>query len=254
MTTYERRQTILRLLQLEPNETLGVTELAEALEVSEGTIRNDLTALQDEQLIVRVRGGAVLKNGAGATRLPNATRNAEAKLWIARWAADMIEDGDAIFVDASTTVLSIAPFLADRRNLTVITNGIDAARALALNLSNTVILVGGVLRPDGNSVADSLIAQKVDLVIEYQIDEGIGSLLVDKFQRAGIPLIAVDIPMVGASFFGVDNYRAGHMAGIALGEWIAQAWGGIIDRVLVLEESRAGTLPAARIQGQINGL
>jgi ribose transport system substrate-binding protein len=420
-TTYERRQTILRMLQLEENETLGVAEMAELLRVSEGTIRNDLTALQDEQLIVRVRGGAVLKNGAAiAARLPNPTRNAEAKLWIARWAADMIEDGDAIFVDASTTVLSIAPFLTDRRHLTVITNGIDIARALALNLSNTVILVGGVLRPDGHSVvgllgepllsdlyiktaflscvglsveagltesdvregqlkseiirsaktvvalvdsskfgnvslapfatlaqvghivtddqvepasvellrragiavticgedtvnslapapnavkhfrigfanlsedmlfpvdvrrgleraaqrsnidlvladnqlnsstaltvADSLIAQHVDLVIEYQIDEGIGSLIVDKFQRAGIPLIAVDIPMVGASFFGVDNYRAGHMAGIELGKWIGREWGGRIDRVLVLEESRAGTLPAARIQGQINGL
>ena len=39
----------------------------------------------------------------------------------------------------------------------------------------------------------------------------------DTFQRAGIPVIAVDIPLPGATFFGADNYRAGRMAGEALG-------------------------------------
>jgi ribose transport system substrate-binding protein len=76
----------------------------------------------------------------------------------------------------------------------------------------------------------------------------------DKFQQVGIPVIAVDIPMVGATFFGVDNYRAGHMAGRALGEWIMQQWHGRFDQLLILEEPRAGSLPEARIQGQLDGL
>jgi ribose transport system substrate-binding protein len=60
--------------------------------------------------------------------------------------------------------------------------------------------------------------------------------------------------MVGATFFGVDNYRAGQMAGEALGNWIEKAWDGRIDNLLVLEEPRAGSLPEARIQGQLDGL
>lgn len=421
MTTFERRQTILRLLQ--EQTSVHVTELARLLDVSEGTIRNDLTALEESRLVVRVRGGAVLRDDqpvltALTTR---ASVNYDAKRRIARWAADMVEDGDAIALDASTTVLNIAPFLHDRRRLTIVTNGLEVARALAQNPAHTVILVGGVLRPEGDAitgllgeamlkelhiktafvscvgfslengltesdllqaqtkamliraaarvvalvdsskfgkrgltpfasvgqlahivtddavppamveqlrrlnvgltlcgedavdsytprdtghrhyrigfanlsedivfavdvrrgleraaqeasnidlvladnqlsgetalnVADSLIARGVELVIEYQIDEKVGNQIMNKFQKAGIPVIAVDIPMVGATYFGVDNYRAGHMAGVALGRWIQDNWQGQIDRLIVLEEPRSGMLPAARIQGQIDGL
>jgi ribose transport system substrate-binding protein len=103
-------------------------------------------------------------------------------------------------------------------------------------------------------VADRFVAQKLDLVIEYQIDEQVGSRIMDKFQQVGVPVIAVDIPMVGATFFGVDNYRAGHMAGIALGNWLEQHWAGCLDRLVILVEPRAGALPAVRIQGQLDGL
>jgi ribose transport system substrate-binding protein len=94
----------------------------------------------------------------------------------------------------------------------------------------------------------------VDLAIEYQIDEKVGSLIIDKFKRAGIPVIAVDIPMVGATYFGVDHYRAGHMAGVALGSWIVEHWNNSWERLIVLEEQRPGALVAARIQGQLDGL
>jgi ribose transport system substrate-binding protein len=103
-------------------------------------------------------------------------------------------------------------------------------------------------------VADKLIQRNIDLAIEYQIDYKAGNLIMSKFQRAGIPVIAVDIPMVGATFFGVDNYRAGRMAGQALGRWILEHWAGRFDHLLILEEPRAGSLPEARIQGQLDGL
>jgi ribose transport system substrate-binding protein len=60
--------------------------------------------------------------------------------------------------------------------------------------------------------------------------------------------------MIGATYFGVDNFVAGEMAGQALGQWIVTRWHGEVDHVIVLEEPRAGTLPAARIQGQLYGL
>ena len=64
-------------------------------------------------------------------------------------------------------------------------------------------------------VADHLINRKVDIAIEYQIDYRSGNQIIDKFQRAKIPVIAVDIPMVGATFSASTIYRAGYMAGEA---------------------------------------
>jgi ribose transport system substrate-binding protein len=421
MTTFERRQRILELLRDQPG--IKVTELARHLDVSEGTIRNDLSALEKAGRLRRVRGGAVLRPSHQFVSPSFAARvqvNAEAKEWIARRAADVVGDGDSILMDASSTVFAMIPHLEGLRNLTVVTNGIEIALAMARN-SHSVILVGGMVHADGASVvghlgerilrdlhiktafmscsgfsvdvgmteidiqeeqikrrmirsaervfalidsskfgrvdltsfasidqiahiltdgrldpqfidqlrrtnvvltvcgeqtasrftplggandhytigfanlgesmpfaidvrrgleqaaqeasnvdlivadnqldgtvalqvADRLIAKGVDLAIEYQIDEKAGNLIIDKFNRAGIPVIAVDIPMVGATYFGVDHYRAGHMAGMALGNWIVEHWNGAWDRLLVLEEQRPGALVAARIQGQLDGL
>ena len=103
-------------------------------------------------------------------------------------------------------------------------------------------------------VADRLTEQKPDLVIEYQIDEQAGNRIMSKFRQAGIPVIAVDIPMVGATYFGVNHYQAGQIAGEALGNWLQVHWDGQVDRLIILEEPRAGAQPAARIQGQLDGL
>lgn len=103
-------------------------------------------------------------------------------------------------------------------------------------------------------VADRLLAQKMDLVIEYQIDEQVGRRIMEKFRQANIPVIAVDIPMVGATYFGVNHYQAGLVAGEALGNWLKDHWDSQFDRLIILEEPRAGALPASRIQGQLDGL
>jgi ribose transport system substrate-binding protein len=398
--------------------------MAELLDVSEGTIRNDLQALEESGKVTRVRGGAVVQDGRDFISPAFGARaevNAAAKKRIARWAADMVQDGDSVLLDSSSTVFHIAPFLSDLSNLTIITNGIEVAYALAANPTHTIILIGGILRPDqaltvgylgekileglhiktafvscsGFSVADGLtqvdiqeaqlksrmidsaervvalidstkfgkvdltpfasveqvshiltdsdlaprhidairqtcanltvcgenttstftpcshemphykigfanlgenmsfavdvrrgleqaaqdvsnidliladnqlsgevalrvadrlITEGVDLAIEYQIDDKVGGLLMDKFNRASIPVIAVDIPLVGATYFGVDHYRAGHMAGVALGRWLVDQWDGSFDYLIILEEKRPGALPATRIQGQLDGL
>ena len=419
MTTYDRHQTILKLL--EERSSLKVTELAATFGVSEGTVRNDLTALADQNLLKRVRGGAIPSGSRGPYPSNRGQVNGQEKKRIAKWAAELVGDGDVIFLDASSTALHMVPFLSERRNLTVVTSQLEAAQILARDVHKTVILVGGVLKPDGSSVAglmsqsvlkelqlsmafvscvgfsvgkgfmeadieeavfkeqviksaakvvvlldsskfgkvglkpfadlehidhiitddgvpaqvlqklhdaevslticsahtvqsfnpydqqrkpykigfanlseripfavdvrrgleraaknhpdiDLIVAdndlsgeqavqvaeqfmrQEVDLVVEYQIDETVGNLLMNRFGKKGIPVIAVDIPMVGATFFGVDNYQAGLIAGKALGIWLKKVWQGKVDTLVVLEEKRAGPLPAARIQGQLQGL
>jgi DeoR/GlpR family transcriptional regulator of sugar metabolism len=161
VTIFERRQRLLDILRKEPG--LRVPEMADALEVSEGTIRNDLNALEADGLLERVRGGAILTGDVPVRSLSFLSRlkkNAGAKLAIARQAAELVEDGDSILLDASTTVYFIARFLQNRRKLRVITNGIEIARLLAQNPTNTVILLGGVLNTESTSIT-GLISERI---------------------------------------------------------------------------------------------
>lgn len=157
MTTYERRQSLLDILRKQPG--LRVPELAQALNVSEGTVRNDLNALEDEGKLRRVHGGAVLmqqdqfQNNSFVRRFQ---QNAAAKLAIAREAALLVKDGDSILLDASTTVYYLARALSRRQNLRVVTNGFEVARELAENPSNNVILIGGVVNNSSSSVTGLL--------------------------------------------------------------------------------------------------
>ena len=419
MIPFERQQRIATLLRENPG--IKVAGMAKALSVSEGTIRNDLETMEGAGVLARVRGGAVLLDEGQILNPSFSARinvNASAKKRIARLAADTVEDGDSILLDASTTVFAMVPHLKKLRDLTVITNGIPTGMALAQNPTHTVILIGGKIGPSGTSVvgslgerlledihvktafvscsgfsiesglteidiheveikrkmircaekvvtlvdsskfgkidlipfaginqvshlftdnnaspsyienlrnscvaitvcgedtassfmpcrengnykigfavlseevpfavevrrslekaaqeagnidliladnqlnaetalrvADTIIQKEVDLFIEYQIDEKTNSIIMSRLSQANIPAIAVDIPMVGATFFGVDNYRAGHLAGSALGKQVKKEWQGVIDGLVILIEPRAGTVPAARIQGQLD--
>ncbi|MEO5887824.1 MAG: DeoR/GlpR family DNA-binding transcription regulator [Anaerolineales bacterium] len=157
MTTYERRQSLLEILRKQPG--LRVPELATALDVSAGTVRNDLNALEAEGRLKRVHGGAVLK---GQDQFQNNSflrrfqENAAAKLAIAREAALLVMDGDSILLDASSTCYYFARELSERQELRVVTNGFEVARELAENPSNTVILIGGVVNNNSSSVTGLL--------------------------------------------------------------------------------------------------
>jgi DeoR/GlpR family transcriptional regulator of sugar metabolism len=151
--SFERRQRLLATLKEQPG--IRIPELSKILEVSEGTVRNDLNALSDQGQLTRVRGGAQVNdesNDQNAAFTARAGINTDKKECIARHAAELIVDGDSILLDASSTVYHLAYYLHDRRNLRIITNGIEVGRVLAQNPYNTVILVGGLLGSDGNSI------------------------------------------------------------------------------------------------------
>ncbi|HEY3268827.1 MAG TPA: sugar ABC transporter substrate-binding protein [Armatimonadota bacterium] len=102
--------------------------------------------------------------------------------------------------------------------------------------------------------AENFITQGCDGVIEFQTDEKFGKAIMDKFNAAKIPVIAIDIPMPGATFFGVNNYPAGRVAGEGLGQWAKAHWGGKVDALIMLELPQSGPVPKARLQGQREGL
>jgi DeoR/GlpR family transcriptional regulator of sugar metabolism len=138
---------------------LSVPELAVALSVSEGTVRNDLNALEQQELLVRVHGGAVLNQQAqfqNDSFIRRFHQNAAAKLAIARAAAVLVNDDSSILLDASSTAYYFAKALSKHQRLRVMTNGFEVARELANNTTNTVILIGGIVNNESSSVTGLL--------------------------------------------------------------------------------------------------
>jgi len=167
LITFERRQRLMNILREQPG--IRVPEVAELLDVSEGTIRNDLNSLAGSGQVTRVRGGGVLldeQQGRSPIFSTRLMTHRIAKQAIARQAAALVQDNDSMLLDSSTTSYYLACSLKARRELTVITNGIESARELAKNSSNTVIMLGGVLRVDGTAINVPLTEQ---ILTEYHL-------------------------------------------------------------------------------------
>jgi DeoR/GlpR family transcriptional regulator of sugar metabolism len=168
VTSYDRRQSLLDLLRKMPGQS--VPELGAVLGVSQGTIRNDLNALEQAGLLKRVHGGAILIDEDQFQNRPFQLRykeHAAAKFAIARAASALVMNGDSIFLDASTTSYYMARCLSDRQRLRAVTNGIDVARLLAQNLSNTSFLIGGVVNNDSASVV-GLLSEEIIKDLHFQ--------------------------------------------------------------------------------------
>jgi len=102
--------------------------------------------------------------------------------------------------------------------------------------------------------ADLLVREKVDLAIEFQTDETIAPIVAAKYRDAGIPMIAIDIPHPGATYYGANNYEAGLIGGRYLGRWAKEHWNSEVDEIIMLELPRAGNLPQMRLTGMLVGL
>jgi ribose transport system substrate-binding protein len=102
--------------------------------------------------------------------------------------------------------------------------------------------------------ADLLVRERVDLVIEFQTDENVAPIVAAKYREANIPLIAIEIPHPGATYYGANNYEAGLIGGRCLGRWAKQHWQGDVDEIIMLELPRAGSLPRMRITGMLAGM
>ncbi len=408
------------------NGTVHLSQLVQLLQVSEGTVRNDLRLLEKQNELIRTHGGAVLGTRPMSQFAPQKSiateqeRALRAIQSIAKRATSLVEEGDIILLAGSPITQEMACELLPLKSLTVLTNSVQIALTLSRNPTQTVILIGGQMRSerdtlDGHTAismlrelrvqkaflscdgvsaargfadddiasgelkmamlacaqkvivvttvdrmgksalisfatlnrihhvvttesapsetltalraagvqvslcgeyiteiyadppqgrrwrvgfanltekqefavavrqgieraanehsaidllladndaepeialanAKGLIDARVDLVIEYQQDEQTNNVLMDLFRSAMVPVIAIDIPLPGATFFGADNYRAGRIAGDAAARWIREHWNGKLDKLVCLEQPESGPVPAARIQGQIDGL
>jgi DeoR/GlpR family transcriptional regulator of sugar metabolism len=142
----ERMEHVLRLL--ETRDYVQVAELSQAFAVSEVTVRSDLTELARQGLVARIRGGVrALEHGQSEVGFDLRLRlEVDRKRAIARAAAAMVNEGEAVALDASTTAYYLALELRSKRELVVVTNGLLVATALADAPGITVLVTGGMLR------------------------------------------------------------------------------------------------------------
>lgn len=102
--------------------------------------------------------------------------------------------------------------------------------------------------------AERFVAEKVDLVIDSQINVKVAAQIAAMFSDARIPYIAIDIPHPGATYFGADNYKAGRMAGRYLGRWTVKNWKGTAEQLILLGVDAAGPLLNTRLSGMLDGI
>ena len=146
MLAIERRNEILEKLQTD--RRVVVSELSQIYEVSEETIRRDLDKLVNDGYAIKSYGGAVINENMNID-LPfniRKNRNVIGKQRIAELVAKIVQDGDSIMLDASSTAVYIAKGLKDKKNLTLITNSMEIVIEL-LDMSDwRVLSTGGVSR------------------------------------------------------------------------------------------------------------
>lgn len=136
----KRQEQILSILESEKYAT--VKYLTRILDCSTATVNRDLNEMQRLGLVKRSYGGAEAVGG----KLPPLPQRQffmqKEKRHNAKAAADIIENGDTVFLDASTTVQHIVPFLADKKGLNVITNSLFLACELS-KYEMDIICLGG---------------------------------------------------------------------------------------------------------------
>ncbi len=152
MLTEERHSMIIKAV----NERASVTiaELAEMLDVSASTVKRDLIILANEGKIIKVRGGAMSRNESFTSVEKNVEEKAsictEEKMTIAKYAAELIENGDFVFLDAGTTTEKMIDYL-NVKDVTFVTNGFIHAKKLARK-GYKVFITGGEIKASTEAI------------------------------------------------------------------------------------------------------
>ena len=163
----KRHESIIHFLKT--TSYASVNELADTLFFSRPTIRRDLAELEKKGIIIRSHGGASLKNTPNTSVAFDlrTTLQTKEKTLIAKQAVDLINDGDVVFLDASTTVLHMLKFLSGKKNLTIVTNSLQVPLLLR-NEEMSVYTTGGKLIPNSLAYGGPIAEQTID---SFHIDK-----------------------------------------------------------------------------------
>ena len=143
-----------------------VKHLVSAFHYSNATINRDLNILEGQKLVRRTYGGVEFVSHEEIPLPFRYHKMKTEKLKLSKKAADLINDGDTVFIDAATTTENIARFLTDKKDVTVITNNVAVVTMLS-EYNVTVICLGGkVVEPpcmlDGEETVENAMRYHVD--------------------------------------------------------------------------------------------
>ena len=170
MLAIERRSEILEKLQAE--RRVDVSELSQIYDVSEETIRRDLDKLVSDGYAIKSYGGAVINENINIDLPFNVRKNYNVigKQKIANIVSSMIGDGESIMIDASSTAVTVAKELKEKKNLTLITNSIEIIVEL-LDVADWKILSTGGISREGSF---ALVGTQTDKMLRsYHVDKAI---------------------------------------------------------------------------------
>ncbi|MFA7018261.1 MAG: sugar ABC transporter substrate-binding protein [Sphaerochaetaceae bacterium] len=101
---------------------------------------------------------------------------------------------------------------------------------------------------------DNLLLQGIDCLIEFNLDSAVNPVIKEKCDAAGVPIIAIDIPVPGAPCFGANNVESGLIVGRSLGQLAKDNWGGKVDLILLLSTPAGGEIISIRMGGIVKGI
>lgn len=193
----------------------SIQQLAEQFAVSPSTIRRDLTELEREGYVVRTYGGA-LDTGHRVERTlreKDANRAGE-KEAVARTAADLVQDGEVVLLDAGTTTGALARRLAGRSGITVVTNALTVLFALADSPDVDVIVLGGRLRYPNEAILGTTVEQQLRHIRPDRVFLGADGVTAERgICSPTLELAQLKHSMLhagGASYLLVDHSKVGN--------------------------------------------
>lgn len=163
LMTLERQEQIVNLV----NEvgSITVAQLSQQFGVSETTIRRDLIALNERNLIRRMHGGVMRIGTVATTESPIILRQAEyaaEKERIGAAAAGLIRNGETLLLAGGSTGLAVARHLDRHSNLTIITESLLVVQELLRQGHHRLIMLGGMIDPDEQAVRGTLARQMLE--------------------------------------------------------------------------------------------
>lgn len=190
MLARERQNKIVEMVN--SNGSVLVKELSEIFDVTEDSIRKDLTLLERKGLLNKTYGGAV-KNRVNTHELYVSQRkgkNIEEKREIARKAFNLIEEGDVIFLDISTINIELIKLIVEADlKITVVTNMIDVMLSFTAPSETNLIFVGGKLNKGRDGFIGSYTNKQIE---EFHFDKAFMGIVGVDLERNKVYTYATD--------------------------------------------------------------
>jgi DeoR/GlpR family transcriptional regulator of sugar metabolism len=194
----ERRQRVLDLIH--KRGFIALADLAQAVDVSESTLRRDLDYWHQQGTVRRTHGGAIyIGEGPGLPALDErSSAQLEEKKAVARAAAARMRDGDAVLLDGGTTTLEVARLLVGRP-MQIVTNSLPIAALFANSHETDLVMLGGYVYPKTGVALGPLTVRMLDEVHVHQAVLSVGGVTAKGLFNSNLLLVETERQMLRAA-------------------------------------------------------